>query len=176
MADICAIFSLDENTKYIIQSYRDILSVNYGVPKKELYPHITISYYLSIEEEDIIKYSKEVLEDIGSFEIEYDSIKMLGENCVALVANQSGMINDFYNKYHQKFDEYCNIWTKKTDNLWIPHSTISGDYNGKLKEMKNYLDQHFVPFKGQIIKFELSKIKETGFEIIYSKELTVVAK
>ena len=65
----------------------------------------------------------------------------------------------------------CNIWTKKTENLWIPHSTISGDYNSKLEEMKNYLQPYFLQFKGRVIKFELSKINEDGFEIIYSKEL-----
>lgn len=58
---ICAIFCLDEQTKAKIQTYRDELTANYGIPKREIYPHITLAHYLSIETDDIVKYSEEFI-------------------------------------------------------------------------------------------------------------------
>ncbi len=171
MKRICAIFCLDEQTKDKIQGYRDELTANYGVPKKEIYPHITLAHYVSIGIEEIVKYSEKFIKEIQAFSIQYNSIEVLSGNCVACIVNPESKITDFYNTYHAEFDSYCDIWTKKENNLWIPHSTIYGNSESRLEEMRTYLEKNFVPFEGKIIRFELSQINEDGFEIIFSKNL-----
>lgn len=169
MKRICAIFCLDDKTKDKIQGYRDELTLIYGIPRKVIYPHITLAHYIAIDREEIIKYSEEFVKQIHSIEIQYDSIEVLLGNCIACIVNANGKITDFYNKYHLKFDNYCDKWTKKESGLWIPHSTIYGKCDLKLEEMKKYLKKTFTPFKGKVTSFELSQINEEGFEIIYSK-------
>lgn len=171
MKKICAIFCLDEQTKDKIQSYRDALTASYGIPRRLIYPHITLAHYVEIGTDEIIKYSEKFLEGIHAFNIWYDSIEVLSGNCVACIANPNGKITDLYDTYHVEFDSYCDIWTKKENEIWIPHSTIYGNSESKLEEMKIYLEKSFVPFEGKIIEFELSQINEDGFEIIFSKNL-----
>lgn len=171
MRRICAIFCLDEQTKDKIQSYRDALTVSYGIPKREMYPHITLAHYVEIDTEEIIKYSEKLLKEIHAFSVQYDSIKVLSGNCIACIVNPKGKITDFYNTYHTEYDSYCDTWTKKENKLWIPHSTIYGNSESKLEEMEIYLEKSFVPFEGKVIRFELSQINEDGFEIIFSKNL-----
>lgn len=168
---ICAIFCLDDQTKDKIQSYRNALNVRYGVPIKEIYPHITLAHYVEIDTEEIIKYSEKFAKEIKAFNVKYDSIEALSQNCIACMVNPHGRITELYNKYHAEYDSYCDIWTKKENGLWIPHSTIYGNYELNLEEMSMYLEKDFTPFEGKVIRFELSQINEDGFEIIYSKKL-----
>lgn len=171
MKRICAIFSLDEGTKDRIQAYRDALTVKYGVPRKSIYPHITLAHYVAIEQEEIIEYSEKFIKGIHAFNVQYNAIEVLGGNCIACIVNPSCIITDLYNRYHEKFDSHCDVWTKKENKLWIPHSTIYGEAESKLEEMKSFLESQFTPFEGKVIGFELSQINEDGFEIIFSKNL-----
>ena len=66
MKRICAILSLDEKTKIKIQNYRDLLTIRYGVSKKILYPHITIAHYISIDMEEIIKYTGDFVKEMNA--------------------------------------------------------------------------------------------------------------
>lgn len=171
MQRICAILCLDEQTKTKIQAFRDTLVVNYGIPSKELYPHITLAHYEAIDKREIIKYSDRFAREIHQFVIRYDSIDVLTGNCIACMPNPKGKITDLYNIYHTQFDSYCDKWTKKENGLWIPHITIYGNSDSRIEEMKTFLKKDFVPFEGKVIGFELSQKNEDGFEIIYSKDL-----
>lgn len=171
MERICAIFCLDEQTNEKIRSYRNALTVSYGIPRKEIYPHITLAHYVEVDTEEIINYSEKFVREIQAFSVQYDSIKALSGNCVACIVNPNGRIIDLYNKYHAEFDSCCDIWTKKENGLWIPHSTIYGNSESNLEEMSMHLEKNFVPFQGKVIRFELSQINEDGFDIIFSKKL-----
>lgn len=171
MKNICAIFCLDDLTKKRIQNYRDLLTNEYDIPRQELYPHITLAHYLEISQNEIIKYSERFIEKVNSFTVQYNSIEVLSGNCIALRIENNDKIVDLYDRYHLKFDSHCDIWTKKENELWIPHSTIYGKSESRLEDMKAYLKEKFVPFEGKIVGFELSVIKNDGFEIIFSKEL-----
>lgn len=170
MKRICAILSLDEKTKIKIQNYRDLLTIRYGVSKKILYPHITIAHYISIDMEEIIKYTGDFVKEMNAFNIQYGTIEILEDNCIACMVNPDNKITEFYNMYHHRYDEHCDKWTKKENKLWVPHSTIYGKSNPKLAEMKASLEDDFIPFKAKVIGLELSLIKENGYQIIFSKE------
>lgn len=171
MQRICAILCLDEQTKTKIQAFRDTLVVNYGIPSRKLYPHITLAHYEAIDKREIVKFSDRFAKRIRKFSIQYDSIDVLSGNCIACMPNPQDKIKDLYNSYHHEFDSFCDKWTKKEIGLWIPHSTIYGNSDSKIEEMKAFLDKDFVPFEGKVIGFELSQINEDGFEIIYSRDL-----
>ncbi len=171
MKRICAILCLDEETNNRIQAYRDALIDKYGLPKDSIYPHITLAFYLGIDQNKIIEYTEKFVEGMKSFGIQYISVEVFSGNCVTCIVSPSSEIIELYNMYHLEYDSYCDMWTQKENKLWKPHSTIYVGSESKLEEMKSHIEVDFVPFEGKVTRFELSQINEDGFEIIYSKEL-----
>lgn len=170
MANICAIFCLDIETSNKIQSMRDELN-KYNVPIKKLNPHITIANFIDIDSNNIIRYSKEFANRIEPFEIIYKSVDILGNNCLAYIPETSSELIRYYDKYHEEYDEYCDKWTRKKNQLWVPHTTIYSQLGSDYNFIKKEIDNTFIPFKGQVVRFELSEINEENFTIIYSKDL-----
>lgn len=170
MEDICAILCLDIVTNNKIQNIRDSLN-KYNVPIKKLNIHITIANFIDIDSNDIIRYSKEFTSRIKPFEITYKSVDILDNNCLVCVPEPSLELIRYYNEYHEHYDEYCDKWTNKKNGLWVPHSTIFSQLRTDYNSMKQEINNTFVPFSGKVVRFELSKINEKSFTIIYSKDL-----
>lgn len=170
MENICAIFCLDIETNNKIQNIRNKLN-RYNVPIKKLNIHITIANFIDIDSKGIIKYSEEFIKKIKPFIITYKSVDILDENCLACIPEPSLELIRYYDEYHRRYDEYCDKWTKKENNLWIPHSTIYSKSGADYNLMKQEINNSFIPFDGKVVRFELSKINKDGFTIIYSKDL-----
>lgn len=170
MENICAIFCLDIETNNKIQMIRDRLT-KYNVPLKKLNTHITIANFIDIDPTDIIMYSKEFASGIKAFEIIYKYIDILDGNCLACIPKSSPELLRYYNQYHERYDEYSDKWTKKQNKLWVPHSTIYSHIGADYNSMKQEIDNIFIPFTGKVVRFQLSKINENDFTIIYSKDL-----
>lgn len=170
MENICAIFCLDIETNNKIQDIRDRLN-RYNVPIKKLNVHITMANFIDIDSNDIIKYSEQFVSRIKPFKITYKDVDILDENCLACIVEPSLELIGYYNEYHRQYDEYCDKWTKKENDLWIPHSTIYSQSGADYNLMKQEINNSFTPFDGNVVRFELSKINKNGFTIIYSKDL-----
>ncbi len=169
-AEICAIWRLNEQATAELEKLRAVLS-QFGITYGPIYGHITFAHYLCIEEAAILQYAKESCTYMNRFPVFFDELAILSTQCIVCRPRIANEMVAYYNRFHEKYDEACDLWTMATQKLWLPHCTLYYSSKENLEAIKAEMDKRFVPFCGWADKLELSVVKEQEYEVIFSQRL-----
>ena len=164
------IWVLDEKTNQELERVRKALEV-FNIEYNPIYGHITLASFIDVDIDEILEYTKRFAEGKRAFDINFLSIGLLPSYCLACIASTSGKLLKYYEEYHQQFDSYCNIWTKASSELWLPHVSLYYSETEDLGSIIGEMSKRFTKFKGRVVRIELSVSDEDGFNIIYSHSL-----
>lgn len=168
--EVCAIWALDETTNQKLDIIRKALDV-FDIEYNPIYGHITFANFTDVDVDKIIQYTKKFAEGKKSFDINCTALGLLTTNCIACIPSTSGKLLRYYEEYHQKYDSYCNKWTRADSGLWLPHISLYYSETENLGAIIGEMSKKFIQFSGKIVKMELSIVNENDFNIVYSHDL-----
>lgn len=168
--EVCAIWILDETTNQKLDEIRKALEV-FDIEYNPIYGHITFASFIDVDVDEILGYTRKFAEGKKSFYINCSALGFLTTNCIACIPSTSGKLLEYYGEYHQEFDSYCNMWTRADSGMWLPHISLFYSEIEDLGTVIGEMSKRFIQFSGKIIRLELSVVKESGFDIVYSHDL-----
>ena len=169
-AEICAIWRLNEQAIAELEKLRGALS-QFGIVYRPLYGHITFAHYLHIEEAIILEHAKKSCIYMKRFPVFFDELAILSTQCIVCRPRIANEMEAYYNKFHRKYDEACDMWTSAAQKRWRPHCTLYYSSKADLEAIKTEMEKRFVPFCGWADKLELSVVQGQEYEVIFSQKL-----
>ena len=163
----CVIALLDDSSKQKLHELRDKLAIPES--KENELPHITISVYdKDINLDELIEWTKEVVEKQNRFKVLYKSVGIKLGSCLVAMPSFTPQLFTLYYNHHQKFDDCCRYYNALKNGeyaphtgLWYPDRETALEYIGKLGEI-------FEPFETEITTIRITEVDYdlSGYDFI----------
>jgi len=168
--EVCAMWVLDDAANTKLNDIIKALEL-FGIEYKPVYSHITFSYFINVDVDEIIQYTRQYAADKRAFYINCSALALLTTKCIACIPSFSTELYEYYKEYHQEYDSYCNVWTSASQGMWLPHISLYSSEKDDLGAIINEMSKKFVQFTGKVSRLELSIVNENDFSIVYSHDL-----
>ena len=161
---LCVIARIDEGCRERLLGLQE-RTVELGIPRRNLYGHITVASYIGEDEEGFIASCKEILRGHGAFDVCYERIEVLYATSIVVAspAKEGGLAavhRDIVSAWGAELDK----WSQ--EDVWHPHTTLVHDLRADLDAAAKVMRDGFAPFPGRVGRIEFSRVKENGYEIV----------
>lgn len=169
----------DKSTENRIQSYiNDIANEcgNFFMIDNKVPPHMTISAFESLKEDEIVEVLDNALSDIQRNKMEWVTI-----GTFPTVIFIQPVLNEYLHHLSTViYESIVNITDTKISKYykpfsWLPHATIAKQLSEvEMRKAFDVLQKSFGVFEGEVVKIELAK--KHPYRVIASWELNEVTK
>ena len=165
----------DEKTNNRIKGYMNEVAEQSGntfMINNQVPPHITVSAFETLQEDEIINALNGVLKNLHKSNIEWVTVGTFP----TVIFIQSVLNEYLHNLSSVIYENIENIPETKISRFykpfsWIPHATIAKQLSEyEMKKAFETLQETFGMFEGEIVKVELAK--KNPYRIVSSWELT----
>lgn len=161
---LCVIAKLDSHATEKLRTLQKV-AASYEVVPSALYGHITITAYTPDDDKSFVAGCKELLQGIGPFSVLYDKVEVLSETSIIVAAPQKNdVLLSVHNRIAAQYGAFLDHWT--CDDTWYPHTTLLYDPHADLPRICRTIQEAFSPFETVVKSIELSRVTETGYEIV----------
>lgn len=167
---LCVILVLDQASNKRLNDDLRLLDA-YDINVDSVHGHITIATFLDVNITELVNYTSSFFLSVIPFQITCDYIKRLTGTNVSCFPKESETLQSLYKAFHQKYDQYCDDYTKLSMGHWTPHITMYNQSEADSVQVEAVLSKGFAPFTATVVGVELSLVHEDTFEIVYHHDL-----
>ena len=161
---LCLIAKLDDATSAKLNAIRKTALPDHE-QGKQVYGHITLASYLGEQEMAFAHTCRELLADIPSFEITYESLVILNETHIIVAKPEnSEILTALHRRIAEKHGDELDPWTK--GDRWLPHTTLFYGPDTNLEQLCSAMARYFSPFRAKIVRFELSRVLPDSYKTV----------
>ena len=161
---LCLIAKLDPASTARLSALRHaVLPIGASVPA--LYGHITIAVWLPRDEQPFISDCRALAAGLPPFRVAYKRLDVLPATSIVVASpERSGPLLALHDNLAARWAPSLDRWT--CDDAWCPHTTLLYDPEADLERCCHAMEALFVPFSADVPALELSRVTDSGYEII----------
>lgn len=163
--DYYVLLALDEDSATEVRVFK-MLDKKFNLPYKVFYPHLTLGHFPNASKRVLLKTIRKLSKQNDTINIDFNDVKLLNGNLIALTLDKQEVLEGMYDKLHQSIPFEADIWTSPTSGKFIPHVSIYFSQSMDLTEMYDYIKKSFVPFSGKLVAIELSLFDGKTYTIV----------
>lgn len=161
---LCVIAKLNEEAREKLSFIAEIVS-EFNIAPKQIHGHFTLVTYIGNDEIGFIKKCKKALQELHSFSVTYEQIKVLSASSIIVASPQeSKQLISIHHLLSSIEPLELNEWT--TNGNWEAHTTLLYKPQADLYAIANRMNDRFVSFSTEISCIEFSKVLDEGYTII----------
>lgn len=154
--DLTVLWVLDEQAgEKLTELHR-----RYAIPSGQepgYFAHLSLGVYQDAPLDKLKEYTEQFARRCSSFSFVYDRVVMLSDTVIAALPGKTEQLQKLHHEFHQKFDEYADVWTALSGGRYFPHSTLLCIKNGNVRSYFDTVNVGFEPFRATVKAIAISR-------------------